>query len=183
MDYHLTLPTNFWIGTFSLRVLRFRLIIVGSQILQLPSPFFLACKRGLFDLIQVFVERGADVHVADGFQRTPLHYLAWSSPPCFKSARLLLEKDASLLYATDSHGKTPLNYVSDEYTSQWLRFIEMVKDEFWPKLPIFTTYAPQARLDCFVKDPPGALPVNLAKDVAGGRLLPEEAMRNKPSPN
>ena len=77
------------------------------------SPFFLACKRGLPDLIKTFLDHGTDVRVADGFGRTALHYVAWSNDPCFASAKLLLTADARLICVMDNHGNTPLDFVSD----------------------------------------------------------------------
>lgn len=77
------------------------------------SPFFLACKRGLPDIIKAFLDHGTDVRVADGFGRTALHYVAWSNDPCFASAKLLLNADARLICVMDNHGNTPLDFVGD----------------------------------------------------------------------
>ena len=77
------------------------------------SPFFLACKRGLPELIKTFLDHGTDVRVADGFGRTALHYVAWSNDPCFASAKLLLTADARLICVMDNHGNTPLDFVAD----------------------------------------------------------------------
>jgi len=52
------------------------------------SPFFVACKRGLPSLVQVFIDNGASVRVADSFGRTPLHHAMWANPPCLESASL-----------------------------------------------------------------------------------------------
>lgn len=150
------------------------------------SPFFMACKRGLYPLVKVFVENGADVRVADGFGRTPLHYVAWSNPPCLQSARLLLEADAKLLYVLDAHGKTPLDFVVEQHRSRWVEFIEDIKDDMWPSMScggrsnITTAYFPDAKEDgagSSASIPRNALPVELAEKVASGHIMPEEAKR------
>jgi len=144
------------------------------------SPFFLACKRGLHALVRAFLRRGADVRVADDAGRTPLHYVAWGDPPCLRSARLLLEADARLLYATDRLGRTPLDFV--RFTQQaWIEFLESSKEEFWPVMDDGGghKYSPEVRQDdsTGLPDPKESLTVELAEKVANGHILPEEARR------
>jgi hypothetical protein len=157
------------------------------------SPFFLACKRGLHATVRAFLRQGAEVRVADGFGRTPLHYVAWGDPPCLQSARLLLEADARLLYATDAHGKTPLDFVclgnkDDARRQAWIDFLEECKEEFWPVVTKDNCrdgdgagYSPEAReSDCLgIPDPEEALSVELAEKVASGHIMPEEAKRQQ----
>ncbi|KAL7488777.1 hypothetical protein ACHAW6_014364 [Cyclotella cf. meneghiniana] len=142
------------------------------------SPFFLACKRGLHELVKTFVDHGADVRVADGFGRTPLHHVAWSNDPCFTSAKILLEADARLICVTDNYGKTPLDFVGDSNRLKWLDFLESIKDSCWPPINKGSSYAPEAKNGSLMPDPPNALPVDLAEKVASGHVLPEEARRH-----
>ncbi|KAL3782206.1 hypothetical protein HJC23_001026 [Cyclotella cryptica] len=141
------------------------------------SPFFLACKRGLHELVKTFVDNGADVRVADGFGRTPLHHVAWSNDPCFTSAKILLEADARLICVTDNFGKTPLDFVVDSNRLKWLDFLESIKDSCWPPIKMGSSYAPEAKNGGLMPDPPNALPIELAEKVASGHVLPEEARR------
>jgi len=149
------------------------------------SPFFMACKRGLYPLVKVFVDNGADVRVADSFGRTPLHYVAWANPPCLQSAQLLLEADARLLYVTDAHSKTPLDFVGNGETHRktWIKFLERVKDQFWPTVNGGSKeYSPMARdtsLGTGIPDPKDALSLQLAEKVASGHIMPEEAKRQQ----
>ena len=165
------------------------------------SPFFLACKRGLHELVKTFVDNGADVRVADGFGRTPLHHVAWSNDPCFTSAKILLEADARLILVADNFGKTPLDFVGDSNRSvrstfygiqrspdvlhsliffffpfrlKWMEFFESVKDSFWPPTQKVTSYAPESKNGSAMPDPPNALSIELAEQVASGHVLPEE---------
>ncbi|KAL3790126.1 hypothetical protein ACHAWO_003452 [Cyclotella atomus] len=143
------------------------------------SPFFLACKRGLPDVIKVFLDHGTDVRAADGFGRTALHYVAWSNDPCFESAKLLLSADARLTCVMDNHGNTPLDFVGDNNKLKWLELLESTKDQFWPPVKMGSSYAPIAKSDDLLPDPPNALSVDLAEKVASGHVLPHEARRQQ----
>jgi len=150
------------------------------------SPFFVACKRGLSSLVQVFVDNGANVQVADSFGRTPLHHAMWANPPCLESARLLLKVDPKLLLAEDIHGKCPLDFVvGDEFRVQWIEFLDSIKDEMWPDISsdgsAAVAYHPVARKegDERENDRP-VLPVELAEKVASGHVMPHEARRKIP---
>ena len=77
-------------------------------------------------------------------------YAAWADPPSMKAVRLLLDKrkkgcdagpdddkdstddNARLLYVTDAHGKTPLDFVGTNHHGMWIEFLEGIKDEYWP---------------------------------------------------
>lgn len=189
------------------------------------SPFFVACKHGSYSLVEAFVNAGAEVHVADGFGRTPLHYAAWADPPSMKAVRLLLDKrkkgcdagpdddkdstddNARLLYVTDAHGKTPLDFVGTNHHGMWIEFLEGIKDEYWPVQErnesssdqrnvgeVGVEYFPSSRwksrrgtdnvsnfsaLDRNndIPDPQNALPLELAQKVANGHMMPQEARR------
>jgi hypothetical protein len=145
-------------------------------------------------LVNVFVEAGAEVRVADGFGRTPLHYAAWADPPCMDSARLLLKTDGRLLFVSDVHGKTPLEYVGEQHRGAWIEFLEGVKDEMWPihNAAMGVEYFPEARwtkrnggdehnvggssspseLNNDIPDPKNALSLELAEKVASGHIMP-----------
>ena len=158
----------------------------------------MACKRGFYESVKAFVDNGAEVRVADGFGRTPLHYVAWANPPCLRSARLLLEANgkndtARLLYVMDAHGKTPLDFVGEQHRSRWVEFLETVKEEFWPKISKKGSssnggsvgYFPEARDEngSGIPDPQEALQVRLAEKVASGHIMPEEAKRQQQQKN
>ena len=188
------------------------------------SPFFVACKHGSYSLVEAYVNAGAEVKVADGFGRTPLHYAAWADPPCMKAVRLLLDKrkkgcdagldddkdgidNARLLYVSDAHGKTPLDFVGTNHHGMWIEFLESVKDEYWPVQErdgsrsgqcnvggVGVEYYPSSRWKSKrgvdnvgnsstlernndIPDPKDALPLELAQKVANGHMMPQEARR------
>eukprot|EP00956_Cyclotella_meneghiniana_P017980 scaffold29687_cov71-Cyclotella_meneghiniana.AAC.3 len=141
------------------------------------SPFFLACKRGIPDIIKTFLDHGTDVDVADGFGRTALHYVAWSNDPCFESAKLLLTADPRLICVMDSMGNTPLDFVGDSSRLRWLEFFESSKDKYWPPVQMGSSYAPLSKHASQLPDPPNALSTDLAEKVSSGHMLPEEARR------
>ena len=149
------------------------------------SPFFVACKRGLPSLVQVFIDNGASIRVADSFGRTPLHHAAWANPPCLESARLLLKVDPKLLLVEDIHGKCPLDFVvGDEFRVQWIEFLDGIKNEMWPDISsddmAAVAYHPDTRKEGDEEGKKGArlvLPVELAEKVASGHVMPHEARR------
>ncbi len=156
------------------------------------SPFLVACKRGMYSLVNAFVEAGAEVRVADGFGRTPLHYAAWADPPCMDSVSLLLRADARLLLVSDLHGKKPLEYVGEQHRVRWMEFLDGIKDEMWPMQQDGTCveYFPLARWtkpdavvgssgNNDVPDPKDALSLELAEKVASGHIMPQEARRQQ----
>lgn len=156
------------------------------------SPFLVACKRGMYSLVNAFVEAGAEVRVADGFGRTPLHYAAWADPPCMDSVSLLLRADARLLLVSDLHGKKPLDYVGEQHRVLWMAFLDGIKDEMWPMQQDGTCveYFPEARWtktnvvvgssgNNDIPDPKDALSLGLAEKVASGHIMPQEARRQQ----
>ena len=147
----------------------------------------------MYSLVNAFVEAGAEVHIADGFGRTPLHYAAWADPPCMDSARLLLKADARLLFVSDVHSRMPLEYVGKQHRGRWIDFLDGVKDEMWPieRVPMGEEYFPEARWtkrnsgdehnagNNDIPDPKDALSLELAEKVASGHIMPQEARRQQ----
>ena len=127
-----------------------------------------------------------DIFTIPFYSSTPLHYVAWSNPPCFQSAKLLLKLDAKLLLVKDKHGKLPLDFVRKEFHEKWIEFLESMKDELWPdKLSSngaaaeVVRYCPEARKEIGMKECADMLCVKLAKMVANGMLSPDEAQKQQ----
>jgi len=154
------------------------------------------CRVGRSRLLQVLLdnshsqggvyEDGDLVRVADENGRTPLHEAcAANSLECFE---LLCEQDLRMLYMADRHNCLPLQFVPKSAWPEWIQFLEAKKDEYWPAgqrhkfgggagqeepPPLFTLQAPHSRP---LKDPPNALPCDVATQVASGELKPEMAV-------
>jgi len=139
------------------------------------SPFFMVCKRGLPELVKVFIDCGAEVHIADSLGRTPLHYVAWANPPNFEAAKIILKTDPRLLYVLDQHGKTPLDFVAEAHTGGWVKFIDSVTDSLWLSYA-GNRFHPEPSKGA-IPDPPNALGIKLAENVASGRTKPEEVSK------
>lgn len=144
------------------------------------------CRKRNLPALQVLVERGSDLHVCDDYGRTPLHDACWSNEPNFDVIDCLLTQDTDgplyLFHLLDSHGGSPLSYVDKIIWHDWLCYLEARKDKFWPlfKVPqeptklCTTLMAKPKTLE--VAQPFAVLPLQIAVDVARGRLAPSEAM-------
>lgn len=140
------------------------------------SPFFIACKRGVTEVVEVFVDCGAEVRIADNFGRTPLHHAAWANPPNFETAKIILTADPRLLYVMDKHGKAPLDFVAKEHSSGWTKFIDSMAESLWPANADAKQCHPKPSKGA-LPDPPNALSIKLAEDVASGRTEPKQVAK------
>jgi Ankyrin repeats (3 copies) len=137
-----------------------------------------ACRRGDANLLSVMIEAGCDLQVADASGRTLLHEACWAADPAFAVVEMLIAKDANLFYMADARGALPLSYVRKEHWSQWLQFLVAQKDVIWPRVtgapaaPPLALLPPNSRP---VEAPNDPLTLELARLVADGRMLPEEA--------
>jgi Ankyrin repeats (3 copies) len=137
-----------------------------------------ACRRGDANLLSIMIEAGCDLQVADASGRTLLHDACWAAEPAFAVVEILISKDANLFYMADARGALPLSYVRKEHWSKWLQFLVAQKDAIWPRITGGPTAPPLALLrpnSRPVEAPKVPLTLELARLVAGGRLLPEEA--------
>lgn len=117
-------------------------------------------RLGRPDLLQVLLDHGSDVSVADDCGRTPLHDCCWAAAataasanatidhpqnhepttsssitthPWFATAALLLQADPHLLHMADIRGCGPLSYVRRRADwPAWIRFLDSVKNVYWP---------------------------------------------------
>lgn len=161
------------------------------------SLVHMVCRRGNDKLLQIMIENGCDLQVADDYGRTPLHDACWAAEPAFDTVELLLGRDVTLFQMQDCRGFLPLSYVRKDHWPAWNDFLDKKKDVYWPNL-METTYSEDDDDDhksfistvstvCeFVEqnpntrpisDPKHALPLDLANQVASGKLSPEEAIR------
>lgn len=139
------------------------------------------CRLGERTLLEILLEAGCDLQVADDYGRTPLHDACWSPEPSFDLVELILKRDVRLLYISDARGALPLSYVRKEHWSQWLKFLATNKDVFWPRAssddqrvpPLLTLQKPNSKP---VPAPKVSLSLELAAMVANGKMSPMEAI-------
>ena len=93
----------------------------------------MVCRRGDYDILKLLMDEGATVQVSDDFGRTPMHDACWTIKPCFKSIKMILEKDIRLLHIVDCRGSPPLEYVKRESWREWNEFFDQQKEVFWPQ--------------------------------------------------
>jgi Ankyrin repeats (3 copies) len=163
------------------------------------SLVHMVCRRGDEKLLQVMIQNGCNVQVADDYGRTPLHDACWAANPAFDTVEMLLERDLTLLQMTDCRGFLPLSYVRKDQWPAWIDFFDRKKHLYFPNLlsttvhyddDIKSTHSTVSTVSEFVDqdpnsrplpDPVNALPLDLANMVASGTMKPEEAilLRNK----
>jgi hypothetical protein len=146
------------------------------------SLVHMVSRRGDAKGLQILIDNGCNLQVADDYGRTPLHDCCWAADPAFDVAELILAADPRLFYMTDTRGAVPLSYVRKEHWPAWIDYLESKKDILWPKrnlkidgeeeAPALTLLDANSRP---LKDPENALSIKLATMVASGKMKPEEA--------
>jgi hypothetical protein len=146
------------------------------------SLVHMVSRRGDAKALQILVDNGCNLSVADDYGRTPLHDCCWAADPAFEVADIILAADPRMFYTTDSRGAVPLTYVRKEHWPLWIEYLESKKDMLWPTrdikrvgeegAPALTLLEPNSRP---MPDSENALTVQLAAMVASGKMKPEEA--------
>jgi hypothetical protein len=163
--------------------------ILSSGISSNPCNSFsesivhLVCRRGRYDLLELFLEAGCSLQCADDYGRTPLHDACWTAEPSFPTVELLLRQDARLLYMLDARGSLPLSYVHKDHWPAWIDYLESIKDTFWKPRSV-TLHGEQGPPALVLQeansrplpDPNNALAPDLACLVAAGKIDPSEVM-------
>merc|ERR1719506_2540905 len=107
------------------------------------SILHLACRRGLYEMVQFLVE---EVGIAldtqrDDYHRTVLHDVLWSASDFDTTANLVkyllltCASTAALLLVEDVRGYTPFDYARAEHRGKWLHFLWEHRTWLWPPPP------------------------------------------------
>jgi hypothetical protein len=146
------------------------------------SLVHMVSRRGDAEALQILVDNGCNLQVADDYGRTPLHDCCWAADPAFEVADIILAVDPRLFYMTDSRGAVPLSYVRKEHWPLWIEYLESKKDALWPMRDLKTDGEEDAPALTLLEantrpmvDPENALTVELAAMVASGKMKPDEA--------
>lgn len=94
------------------------------------SLVHMVCRRGDAKALELFLENGASLQIADDYGRTPLHDCCWSANPAFDVADKILNADIRLLHTKDARGYVPLSYVRIEHWAAWIEYLETQKGTF-----------------------------------------------------
>ena len=147
------------------------------------SLVHMACRRGESECLNVLVEYGATLKIADDYGRTPLHDACWAPEPNFEVVEIIMKEDIRLFNIQDGRQQTPLSYVRRDVWRPWKKFLRSKVDEYWPardpalegpeKPPALTQKKPNSRK---VPVPKETLPIELAAMVSQGKMDPAEAM-------
>lgn len=147
------------------------------------SLVHMACRRGESECLNVLMECGATLQIADDYGRTPLHDACWSTEPNFEIVETILKEDIRLFNVLDGRNQAPLTYVRRDLWKPWKKFLLSQIDKHWPardiekqgrqKPPPLTQKKPDSRR---IPVPKEELPLELASMVAQGKMDPDEAV-------
>jgi hypothetical protein len=160
------------------------------------------CRRGHSRALSILLRHGASVQVTDDYGRTPLHDACWRSQDLSTSFDLvtqILLHDPHLICVADKWGKPPLDYIPMALHQEWIDGYwsqTQVLDRFWPASSLSSADTPCRRgplqnkaprlsspreltllppYSRTIPDPTVPLPLDLAAQVAGGKLHPDRA--------
>lgn len=140
------------------------------------------CRRGDHGLLQILLEKGCCLQIADDYGRTPLHDAFWKANPSIEVLNLILKTDKDLIRLMDCRGFTPLAYVRKEAHADVVEYLKTAMDAFFPPrspaagpepAPPLTKKKPDSTP---VPDPRMALAPQSAALVANGEIEPEDAL-------
>jgi hypothetical protein len=141
------------------------------------------CRLGRSRMLSEMVHKvpGLDVRYCDEHGRTPLFdACAANSIECWE---VLCDVDLRMLHMADHLNMVPLQFVPQTAWGDWIVLLDAKKDNYWPEHkfdlrtheeppPLFTLQPPNSRP---VKDPVNAVPLDLAEQVAQGKITPDFA--------
>jgi hypothetical protein len=88
------------------------------------SLLHLACRRGFEDMVDLLTEQpNVSVRVVDDGGRNPLHDTCWNPSPQLHICKLIMERDPTLFFISDSRGFTPFDYARPGHWSIWKQFL------------------------------------------------------------
>lgn len=88
------------------------------------SLLHMACRRGFVDLGKFLLqEANLKVRISDDCGRNPFHDIFWSPTVQMELAKLILERDPTLLLVGDKRGHTPFDYARPHDYLTWREFI------------------------------------------------------------
>mmetsp|Transcript_23829 Transcript_23829/g.36756 ORF Transcript_23829/g.36756 Transcript_23829/m.36756 type:complete len:395 (+) Transcript_23829:61-1245(+) len=148
------------------------------------SIVHMICRRGDHKLLQVLLDHGATLQVADDFGRTPLHDACWTAEPYFELVETVLKHDRRLINITDCRGSLPLAYVNKKHWKYWIEFLRKKKDEFWPRRDVKTD-GEEPKPELVLKEPHSkSVPIpskpaslDMCRLISMGKISPEEAFQ------
>jgi hypothetical protein len=152
------------------------------------------CRRGDDVLLDTFVRcyNRRSTHTKEGtrnnetrnpFQisnfmgRTPLHETCCSPKTRFRIVDIILRYDPYLLFVTDRHGYTPLDYVSIDQWPKWIIYLNAKFPEYFNETTCIEPPLDKPLSHTSVFGSNRSLSPEMANLVATGQLSPKNAMK------
>jgi hypothetical protein len=95
------------------------------------SLVHIVCRRGSPDVLRFLIEKAkVSITIRDDFGRNPMHDAAWTDKPNFELVKVLMSEAPKLMFAKDSRGHSPLNYIPKQRWEDWCDFFKSNQDIF-----------------------------------------------------
>ena len=95
------------------------------------SLLHMVCRRGDMALLEVMIEAGTSLQIADDYGRTPLHDAFWAANPAYDVVETILKRDAGLFFMKDKRGALPLSYAHKDHWVDWMKWFDGNIDRFF----------------------------------------------------
>jgi len=89
------------------------------------SLVHIVCRRGSPNVLRFLIEEAkVSVTIRDDVGRNPMHDAAWTDKPNFELVKVLMSKAPKLMFAKDTRGHSPLNYIPKQRWADWCDFFK-----------------------------------------------------------
>jgi hypothetical protein len=89
------------------------------------SLVHIVCRRGSPDVLRFLIEEAkVSITIRDDVGRNPMHDAAWTDKPNFDLVKVLMSEAPKLMFAKDTRGHSPLNYIPKQRWEAWCDFFK-----------------------------------------------------------
>jgi hypothetical protein len=95
------------------------------------SLVHIVCRRGSPDVLRFLIEEAkVSITVRDDVGRNPMHDAAWTDKPNFDLVKVLMSEAPKLMFAKDTRGHSPMNYIPKQRWEAWCDFYKSNRSLF-----------------------------------------------------
>jgi hypothetical protein len=89
------------------------------------SLVHIVCRRGSPSVLRFLIQEAkVSINVRDDVGRNPMHDAAWTDKPNFELVKVLMSEAPKLMFAKDTRGHSPLNYIPKQRWGDWCDFFK-----------------------------------------------------------
>jgi hypothetical protein len=95
------------------------------------SLVHIVCRRGSPNVLRFLIkEAKVSITIRDDVGRNPMHDACWTDKPSFELVKVLMSEAPKLMFAKDTRGHSPLNYIPKQRWADWCNFFKSNKKLF-----------------------------------------------------